>query len=74
MATVRDLCTNALVNVGLDGLVTDGVPNEEIVDALRHFNNLVEFLPVYLALYIDVSSLLFETYILDRGGEVDKGL
>jgi len=44
MATVRDLCTNALTNLGLDGLVTDGVPNEEIVDALRHFNNLVDFL------------------------------
>jgi len=44
MATVRDLCTNSLKNLGLEGLVTDGVPNEEITDALRHLNHLVNYL------------------------------
>lgn len=44
MSTVRDLCTRALVNLGLEGLVTDGTPNEEITDALRHFNHQIDFL------------------------------
>ena len=44
MATVRDLCTNSLKNLGLEGLVNDGVPNEEITDALRHLNHLVNYL------------------------------